>query len=63
MDSDNDGKCIKGDCEDGYGIYVFTNGGRYEGTWKNGKLNGNGISVDESGVRYERWLERRKGAW
>ncbi len=34
--------CISGDCEDGYGVYVWDDGERYEGEWKNGKKHGFG---------------------
>jgi hypothetical protein len=33
---------IEGDCDNGKGVYVWTNGSRYEGEWKNGLQNGVG---------------------
>lgn len=30
-------ECVKGDCQEGYGIYVFENGDRFEGDYKNGQ--------------------------
>ena len=34
------GKCIKGDCENGYGEYEFENGFKADGFFENGKPNG-----------------------
>jgi clan AA aspartic protease (TIGR02281 family) len=42
-------QCIKGDCENGFGIYVFSNGDKYEGDWKDGKINGHGKYMHEDG--------------
>ena len=33
--------------------YIFNNGNRYEGDWKNGKKEGKGIFYFNSGSRYE----------
>ena len=27
--------CISGDCSNGYGVYIFSSGEKYEGYWKN----------------------------
>lgn len=45
--------CIQGDCQDGYGIYNFQQGDRYEGTFANGKPDGHGIVMYQNGDRYE----------
>ena len=35
-----------GDCENGYGMYVWDNFDTYQGGWENGKMNGVGrISI------------------
>lgn len=45
--------CLSGDCENGFGSYLFKQGDRYEGTFRNGKPDGNGIVVYQNGDRYE----------
>ena len=35
-------ECIKGDCNNGNGIYTYANGSKYVGEWKDGKENGQG---------------------
>ena len=48
-----EGECIEGDCENGQGTYVFTDGSSYSGEWKDGFPEGSGTlkyingSVDE----------------
>ena len=37
------GQCISGDCENGTGIYLYANGDKYAGEWKDGKRHGQGI--------------------
>jgi len=39
----DDGKCIEGDCVYGNGIYLFPNGDKYDGEFKNGEINGDGV--------------------
>lgn len=34
--------CISGDCEDGYGTYIWKNGDQYQGSFSNGLRNGRG---------------------
>jgi len=38
------------DKKDGYGIYFWLDGRRYEGEWKNGKRNGPGKIVYSNGA-------------
>ena len=38
-----EGECIEGDCENGLGTYVFTDGSFYTGQWKDGFPEGSGI--------------------
>lgn len=40
-------------CMDGRGTYVFPNGDRYSGDWRDGKQHGFGLYVIESGDIYE----------
>jgi hypothetical protein len=42
--------------QNGQGVFVSSNGERYEGAWKDGKGNGQGVYVYSNGERYE-------GAW
>jgi len=40
---DEEGECIEGDCENGLGTYIFTDGSSYSGEWKDGFPDGSGI--------------------
>lgn len=44
--------CIAGNCDNGYGMYVFDNGDKYVGEWNNGKREGQGVYYYKSGIRY-----------
>ncbi len=48
--------CLKGDCINGYGIQEFNRGfqktARYEGTFKNGKYEGEGVYLFENKDKY-----------
>ena len=37
-----EGDCIEGNCENGRGTYVFTDGSSYNGEWKDGFPEGSG---------------------
>ena len=37
---------------EGRGVYVFSNGNKYEGEWKNGQMNGKGETLFHNGDRY-----------
>ncbi len=53
--------CVEGDCENGYGIYKFESGERYEGHHKNGKRNGYGIYTWPSGIAYGgEWVDNKR---
>ena len=43
-------KCVRGDCVDGYGVYTWAHGDRYEGDWVNNKLHGKGVKTYASGT-------------
>lgn len=45
--------CIKGDCRNGTGTYVFKDGAKYTGTFVNGYPQGKGIAEYPNGERYE----------
>ena len=48
--------CISGDCDEGYGTWVFKSGEKYEGDWRNKMRNGTGSNYFVSGEWY-------KGEW
>ena len=41
-----------GDCKNGYGVWVYSDGARYEGNFKNGKKNGQGTYTFADGTKY-----------
>ncbi len=45
--------CVQGDCNSGFGFYIYDNGDRYEGNWQEGKRNGKGIQNQENGTIYD----------
>ncbi|MEZ5042693.1 MAG: caspase family protein [Saprospiraceae bacterium] len=45
--------CVEGDCQNGYGKYVYRDGAKYEGTFKNGFPHGRGVVIYQNGERYE----------
>ena len=48
--------CISGNCQNGFGEWVFDNGDKHKGYWKNGKKNGQGTYTWASGGN-------KKGKW
>ena len=46
------GECIKGDCINGQGVYIFPKGEKYEGEWKDGKRHGHGTYTFSDGEKY-----------
>ena len=45
--------CISGDCDNGYGTWVYSNGDKYEGTWVNQKMHGQGTYYYKNGNIYK----------
>ena len=43
-------ECIKGDCNNGYGTYTWSDGSKYVGEWKNSKENGQGTYTYADGT-------------
>ena len=44
--------CVSGDCNNGYGIYKWDSGEKYEGYWEDGKRNGEGTNYWTNGEKY-----------
>ena len=44
--------CVKGDCEDGWGRYLYSSGDSYVGDWKNGQKDGKGTYTFKNGDQY-----------
>ena len=44
--------CVKGDCEDGKGIFKYSNGDIYEGTYRGGLKDGKGTYTIPDGTTY-----------
>lgn len=44
--------CVKGNCKDGYGTYVYTNGDKYVGDFKDSHPEGKGIIYFANGNKY-----------
>lgn len=54
--------CIKGDCINGFGVYVYPDDDIYEGSWREGKQHGQGTFFI---VDSEPWVDAHKltGQW
>ena len=46
------GQCISGDCENGFGTFIYHDETKYEGKWKNDKKHGQGTMTWNSGSKY-----------
>lgn len=46
-------KCIEGDCQNGAGILISSNGDQYNGDFKDGLMDGKGVFTWQNGNRYE----------
>lgn len=45
--------CISGNCDNGYGTWIYKNGDKYSGTWVNKKMHGQGIYRYSNGDVYK----------
>jgi hypothetical protein len=53
-------KCIDGDCINGTGTYVWGDGNKYSGTWKDGKPHGKGKLISPYGITYAgEWVDNK----
>ena len=48
--------CIKGNCNNGFGVFLYENGAKYTGDFFNGKFSGSGFYTSPDGRSY-------KGEW
>ena len=56
--------CISGDCDNGYGIYTWDSGERYEGYWRNNMRNGQGTNYFSTGSEYSgNWKDDKKNGY
>ena len=49
----NEGKCESGNCENGKGVFVFSDGRKYDGNFKNKEMDGAGILYFKNENVYE----------
>ncbi|MEL6637394.1 MAG: caspase family protein [Bacteroidota bacterium] len=51
-------QCIQGNCYDGRGTYVYPSGAKYQGQFRQGKINGEGVLYFSNGNRYSgQWVD------
>lgn len=56
--------CIEGNCYNGFGTYVWNDGSRYEGNFKNGERNGEGIYYYPKGAKYiGKQVDGKRNGW
>ena len=46
------GQCITGECVNGTGTFAFSNGDKYVGEFKDGKMHGKGTLTSPDGEKY-----------
>jgi len=58
----NETGCLSGDCENGKGTFLWENGQKYIGEWKNSRLNGYGTLYFEDGTIFHQgqWKNHKK---
>lgn len=52
--------CISGDCDNGFGTWVYPTGDKYEGTWVNMKMHGHGTYFYKNGDVYKGGFKNNK---
>lgn len=54
-------ECVKGDCSDGYGTYLFPGGAKYIGDFSEGLMHGKGILYFTDGSKYiGNWVKQER---
>ncbi|MEM1214553.1 MAG: caspase family protein [Bacteroidota bacterium] len=55
------GRCTRGDCDNGRGVYQFVDGSKYEGEFSGGRMHGKGIFTFYDGSKYiGNWQHRKR---
>ena len=61
------GKCLEGNCKNGRGTMIFSDGTKYIGQFKSGKWHGRGTLTFPDGnkyaVEFKDGMQRREGNW
>ncbi len=52
MNSNSNGSCISGNCNNGSGTWRYPDGGKYVGLWQNGMRDGQGTDYFANGDKY-----------
>lgn len=52
--------CLSGDCNDGYGTWIYESGDMYEGYWSGGSRSGSGTYIHSDGAKYVGNFENNK---
>lgn len=53
--------CIDGDCINGQGTMIYTDGSKYVGQWKDGKREGEGVCTFSNGTKYVgQWTNNKR---
>lgn len=55
------GQCVKGDCNNGQGTYIYKSGSKFSGTFKNGRIHKFGTLYFSDGRIYKgEWVNQRR---
>lgn len=57
-------ECVKEDCQNGYGVFIYSSGMKYEGEWKNGLRHGKGTLTYPDIYTYSgEWKNNKKDGY
>ena len=59
------GQCIKGDCDNGKGVYKYKDSGdKYDGEWLDSRKHGQGVYIWKNGDKYDgEWFDGRQNGY
>ena len=57
------GECIKGDCKNGKGAFIFPDGSKFVGQYKDGKYDGQGTYTYPDGSQFVGQYKNGKPKW